>query len=54
MGSYCYIKDKNEEFGFTPIPEDEYLQAIFRIVKKNDLKITDEMILKEIESLNKI
>lgn len=52
MGSYYYVEDKNSEFGFTPVPEDDYVQAVLRITKKHGLKITDNLILKEIEELN--
>ena len=52
MSSYYYVEDKNSETGFTPIPEDEYMQVIFRIAKKRNLKITDKMILKELEEIN--
>lgn len=52
MGSYYYISDKDSDLGLTPVPEDEYMQAIFRIAKRYGLKITDEMILKELEKQN--
>ena len=50
MGTYYYIKDKNSELGFMPVPEDEYVQAVFYIANKHGIKITDEMILKELEN----
>lgn len=50
MGSYYYIEDKSSENGFTPVPEDEYIQAIFRIAKKKGVRITDGMILGELET----
>lgn len=53
MGSYYYIKDKYSKIGFTPVPEDEYVQAVFRIAKKHGLKITNNMILKEVNELYK-
>jgi len=48
MGSYYYVKDPNSEFGYTPIPEEEYIVAILRIVGKRGVKITDGMILEEL------
>lgn len=53
MGSYYYVSDKDSDFGFTPVSEDEYMQAVFRIVKKHGLEIIDEMILQEIEKTNR-
>lgn len=53
MGSYYYIEDKNSEFGFTSVPEDDYAQAVLRIAKKRGFKITDNLILREIEELNR-
>lgn len=52
MGSYYYVEDQNSESGFTPVPENDYIQAVFRIAKKRGLKITDNLILKEIEKLD--
>lgn len=51
MGSYYYIKDKDSEFGLTPVPEDDYIQTILRIAKKRNLRITDKMILRELKDL---
>lgn len=48
MGSYYYIKDKDSEFGFTPVPEEDYTQALLCIAKNKGVKITDKMILKKI------
>lgn len=53
MGSYYYVKDKDSEFGYTPIPEDEYVQTLFRVAKRQGLNITDAMILEEVEKMNK-
>lgn len=53
MGSYYYVKDKNSDFGYTPIHEEEYIEAIFRIAKKKGVNITDVMILQEIEKTNR-
>lgn len=47
MGSY-YVNDPESEFGLKPVPEDEYAQAIFCIANKRGLRITDELILKEL------
>ncbi len=52
MSSYYYVQDPGSEYGFTPIPEDEYIQVIYRIAKKHGLNITDKMILKDLENLN--
>ncbi len=52
MGSYYYVKDKNSDFGYAPVPEEEYTQAIIHIAKKKGVKITDKMILKEVENLD--
>lgn len=38
MGSYYNVKDKNSDFGYTPIPEEKYIGAIFRIAKKERFK----------------
>lgn len=51
MGTYYYVRNQDSEFGFIPVPEDNYIQAIFRIAKKRKLKITDKMILKELEKI---
>lgn len=53
MGSYYYIEDKNSETGFTSIPEDDYIQAIFRVAKRRGLNITDKMILKALNQMEK-
>lgn len=53
MGSYYYIRDKDSDLKFTPVPEDEYVQAIFRIAKKQGVEITDKTILKEVENIEK-
>jgi len=52
MGNYYYVRDKDSEFGFTPVPEDDYIQAIFHIAKKRNLRITDKMILAELKEGN--
>lgn len=49
MGTYWYIKDPDSDEGITPVFEDDYVTAIFRIAKENGVKITDEMILKELK-----
>lgn len=48
MGTYWYVKDPEDDMGYSPIPEDEYVGAIFSIAKKHGLKITDKMILDEV------
>jgi hypothetical protein len=52
MGSYYYVSDKNSDLGYTPIPENEYVQAVFCIAKRAGVKITDDMILDEVEKTN--
>ena len=49
MGSHYYVNDPNSELGYTPVPEDEYMQTVFGIANKHGIKITDEMILAELE-----
>lgn len=49
MGSYYYMKSQNAALGYTSIPEDEYVQAVLSIAKKHGVKITDKMILQEVE-----
>lgn len=49
MGTYWYIEDPDSDEGITPVFEDDYVAAIFRIAKENGVKITDEMILKELK-----
>lgn len=48
MTSYYYFDDPESEFGSTPVPEDDYVEAIFKIAKRNGVKITQEMIFEEI------
>ena len=50
MGSYYYIEDKNSDFGYTPVPEEEYMSAILSIARNKGIEITDELILKEVEN----
>lgn len=52
MSDYYYFHNKNEEWGFTPVPGDEYILALKRIAKKHGLKITDKMILEEVYGKN--
>lgn len=51
MSSYYYLEDSSSEFGYSPIPEEEYLMAILRIARKHGVKITDAKILKELEKM---
>lgn len=53
MSSYWYVEDPNSELGQTPVPEDEYVVAIFRIASKHGVKITDRLILEELEEMEK-
>lgn len=49
MTSYYYIDDPESEFGYTPVPEDDYVDAILKIAEKNGVKIIQEMILEEVK-----
>lgn len=49
MSGYYYIDDPKSNLGYTPIPEEEFSQAILSLARKHGLKITDEMILKEVQ-----
>lgn len=49
MGSYYYVSDRSSDLGYTPVPEDEYIQAVLRIAKRKGVEITDAMILEELE-----
>ena len=49
MSGYYYLEDPKDELGLSPIPEDDFVSAVFPIVKKRGLQITDEMILNEIK-----
>ena len=53
MGTYYYIQDPEAEGGRLPVYEDDYIRAIFSIAQKRGLRITDEMILKEIKKNKK-
>ena len=53
MSSYWYVEDPDSELGHTPLPEDVYVMAIFRIARKYGVKITDRLILKELEEMKK-
>lgn len=53
MSSYYYLEDPESEFGSIPVPEEDYIAAILRIARKKRLKITDQMILKELEEMRK-
>mgnify|MGYP001608000605 CR=1 FL=1 len=48
MGTYYYIENKNSKEELQPVYEDDYIKALYSIAKKNGLKITDKMILKEL------
>lgn len=51
MSSYYCLEDPKSDLDYTPIPEKEFFQAILSIAKRHGLKITDEMILKEIHGV---
>lgn len=48
MSDYYYFEDKEGNFGFTPIPGEDYIRALMIIAKKHGIKITDEIILDEV------
>ncbi|MBI3103325.1 hypothetical protein HYZ05_00115 [Candidatus Daviesbacteria bacterium] len=52
MSSYYYVQDPNSETGFTPIPEDEYIQAVFRVAKNKGVNISGKMIIEELNKKN--
>lgn len=54
MGTYYYLKDKQSKEGFLPVYEDDYIQALYSIVKKHGLKISDKMILEELKGKKKL
>lgn len=52
MSTYYYVQDPDSETGFTPIPEDEYTQAVFRVAKNKGVNITDQMVIEELNKKN--
>lgn len=52
MSSYYYVQDPDSETGFTPIPEDEYIQAVFRVAKNKGINISEKMIIEELSRNN--
>jgi hypothetical protein len=50
MTCYYYLKDpkSEDETGMTTVSEEDYVAALYSIAKKNGLRITNSMILKEI------
>ncbi len=53
MSSYYYVQDQESDTGFTPIPEDEYIQAIFRVAKNKGVNISEKMIIEELNQKNR-
>lgn len=49
MGTYWYVNDPKSDEGATPVFEDDYVAAIFEIAKKKGIRITDKMILDEVQ-----
>lgn len=49
MTSYYYFDDPDSDFGFTPVPEENYVEAILKIAKKNGIEITQNMIFEEVK-----
>lgn len=54
MGSYYFVSDPESEFGYTPIPGEDYTMAILTIAKRKGVKISEEMIFEEIKKSWKI
>lgn len=50
MGSYYFVRDTTNELGHTPIPEEDMVRVILAIAKKHRLTITDEMIVRELDT----
>lgn len=48
MSDYYYLEDKGGSSDSWPILGDDYIEALFSIVKKNGVRITNEMIFEEI------
>lgn len=53
MGTYYYIEDPDNNDQLTPgmrvVYEDDYISAIYSVAKKHGVKITDKMILEELD-----
>ena len=49
MGTYWYIDDQEE--GSVPVYEDDYVAALYWAAKRQGVKITDKMILEELERM---
>lgn len=48
MSDYYYFKDKESDWGYTPVLGDDFVEAVRSIAKRKGIKITDKMILNEI------
>lgn len=48
MSDYYYLKDKEDDSGLSAILGDDYISALLSISRKHGIKITDEMVLKEV------
>lgn len=46
--SHWYLNDPKSASGVIPVFEDDYVVAIFKIAKKRGIRITDKMILEEV------
>ena len=47
------LKDQGTPWGYTPQPDENYVQAILSIAKKHGVKITDKMIQDELKAKEK-
>lgn len=48
MSDYYYLEDKEDDSNISPVLGDDYIIALISIAKKRGIKITDEMVLKEV------
>lgn len=53
MSSYYYLDDPKSELGSIPVPEEVYIAAILQIASRKGIKISDKIILKELEKMEK-
>lgn len=54
MTSYYYLDDPESETGSAPVPEELYIAAILQIASRKGIKITDQMILKEVKKIGQL
>lgn len=49
MTCYYYFDDPDSDLGSTPVPEDDYIEAILKIAEKSGVKISQGMIFEEVK-----